>query len=569
MSDNSLSLPVGFSSADGKRLTFRAYLVLILLCIGFFTPGLASIPPVDRDESLFAQASKQMIESSNYVDIRIQNEHRYKKPIGIYWLQAASVRLLNAGHLNEIWAYRIPSTISAVVAVGMTAAIGSLLFGPMIGFLAALMMGGCFILNVEARQAKTDATLLASIMVAQYGLARAYLKQVSGWQVPLAFWTALGVGILIKGPIILLVVGGTLLWLRLSEKNLSWSRSLRPGFGIPYALLLTMPWLVAIGIASHGQFFKQSAGHDMLGKIANGEFRGMIPPGVHFLAFIGVFFPFSLFALLAMPDAWALRHNRSVRFCLGWIIPAWIVFEISLTKLPHYVMPMYPAIAILAAKVFLDGFPALAERRWRWLPPLIISLWLAIGTGASLILVLGPYLATHHFNIWQLAAGMFFIAMQSFVLFLVFQRKASSVIYLALGIMLFSASAFGVTIPSLPHIWLSKQVVQIADDANSCSSQLEIVSATYNEPSMIFLGGTNTQFVPTGDQAALELWLNPCRIAVIDEEHLPSFMAAFPNKKYQPTLVGQVAGYNAGRGRPISMTLYKLPPIQKLSRITR
>ena len=69
----------------------RPWLVLGIFCLLLYLPGLVSLPPTDRDESRFAQASKQMIESGNYVDIRFQDEPRYKKPIGIYWLQAQSV----------------------------------------------------------------------------------------------------------------------------------------------------------------------------------------------------------------------------------------------------------------------------------------------------------------------------------------------------------------------------------------------------------------------------------------------------------------------------------------------
>jgi 4-amino-4-deoxy-L-arabinose transferase-like glycosyltransferase len=214
-------IPGSFFSRDGKRLSFVAYAFLVLLCIGFFTPGIVTMPPTDRDESSFAQASKQMIESGNYTDIRLQKEPRYKKPIGIYWLQSAAVRLLNPQHLNEIWAYRVPSFIGATVAVLMTAALGALLFNPATGLLAAIMLAGCVLLNVEARLAKTDAALLGCIMVSMYALARAYLGQTSKWLVPLAFWTALAFGVLIKGPIILLPIFGVLLWMQTSNKNIA------------------------------------------------------------------------------------------------------------------------------------------------------------------------------------------------------------------------------------------------------------------------------------------------------------------------------------------------------------
>src|ERR1700736_6241821 len=66
----------------------RAGAMLVLVALLNFLPGFFDIPPIDRDEARFAQATKQMIENRDYVDIRFQNEGRYKKPSGIYWLQA-------------------------------------------------------------------------------------------------------------------------------------------------------------------------------------------------------------------------------------------------------------------------------------------------------------------------------------------------------------------------------------------------------------------------------------------------------------------------------------------------
>src|SRR5882757_6543136 len=82
----------------GALLTFatashaRALAFLLGMSLIAFLPGFFNIPPVDRDEARFAQATKQMIESREYIDIRFQDEVRYKKPVGIYWLQAAVVK---------------------------------------------------------------------------------------------------------------------------------------------------------------------------------------------------------------------------------------------------------------------------------------------------------------------------------------------------------------------------------------------------------------------------------------------------------------------------------------------
>src|SRR5579885_1070333 len=106
-----------FASASHRR----AAAWLVMVCLLTFLPGFWSIPPVDRDEARFAQATKQMIESGDYVDIRFQDESRYKKPIGIYWLQAAVVEMAAAagvpGATTNIGFYRIPSLIGAIGAV--------------------------------------------------------------------------------------------------------------------------------------------------------------------------------------------------------------------------------------------------------------------------------------------------------------------------------------------------------------------------------------------------------------------------------------------------------------------
>ncbi len=106
----------------------RPYALLVFLCLLLYTPGLARIPALDRDEARFAQASRQMLESGDYIRIRFQNEARNKKPVLIYWLQAASVELFSTPESTAIWPYRLPSVLGAALAVLLTFAFGSRLF---------------------------------------------------------------------------------------------------------------------------------------------------------------------------------------------------------------------------------------------------------------------------------------------------------------------------------------------------------------------------------------------------------------------------------------------------------
>ena len=125
-------------------------------------------------------------------------------------------------------------------------------------------------------------------------------------------------------------------------------------------------------------FFADSIGHDILGKVAEGQESHGAPPGYYLVLFAVTFFPAAALAALAAPRAWALRREPWVRFLLAWIVPAWIIFELVPTKLPHYVLPLYPAIAILIAEAIDSG--KLSRNRWLvlgtvgwFLIPLILS----------------------------------------------------------------------------------------------------------------------------------------------------------------------------------------------------
>jgi len=555
-----------FFTPDGDRLNGRTYLLLILLCMVFFLPGLATLPPTDRDESLFAQTSKQMIETGNYIDIHYKDQLRYKKPVGIYWLQALSVKLLSPHHIDAIWAYRVPSIIGATVAVLMTASLGTLLFGPMTGLLAAIMMAGCLILNIEARLAKTDAALLGSVMVAQYALARAYMGYRSakiGYGIFFAFWTAIAVGILLKGPIILLMVASTLVWLRLSEKNLKWFMALKPLAGIPYALLLVAPWFAAIAMHHEGGVFAQSAEHDLFGKIWQSRDRSFMPAGVYLLAFPFSFFPFSLWAILSIPDSWKKRREPGVRFCLGWIIPSWVVFELAFTKLPHYIMPLYPAIAMLAAKALLDDYPSLkANKRLRWLPPVTAGLWLLAGTILLICAVGLPYIMDQTWNRGVIATAFLMLIALGVSLMIFTKQLENSVIVMTAASLVFVTNLFVGVLPYLQHMWVSREIVHTAESIKPCPGPVQLAS-TYNEPSLVFLAGTQTFLDNDGRVLAHALQDNPCRIGVINARTEPRFLAVFASSSIKPTAVANVDGLDAGRNLKDRLTLYLLPTPNK------
>ena len=371
-------------------------LLLIILCLALFLPGLAGLPPLDRDEARYAQASKQMLETGEAIDIRFQDRPRYKKPAGAYWLQAgANLAMGGPGH-KQIWVYRLPSVLAAIVAVLLTAAIGGLLFDRRTGLIGGVFLAGSVLMVAEAHQAKTDALLLASILGAVWALA--HLHRAAGlsdlWRAPepppkvviWLFWAALGAGILIKGPLAPLVIGVTVLALGLVERRWAWLRPLLYGPAMVLAAVIALPWYVAISVVSDGAFLAQAVGRDLVPKLTGGVESHGAWPG-YYLALTAVMaWPAMLFlwpAVTGLRQAWAAP---SVRFLVAWAVPSFIIFELVPTKLPHYVLPVYPALMLLAAAAVSGASEPLANRlAGRWAKAVAV-IWALI---AAILGVLG------------------------------------------------------------------------------------------------------------------------------------------------------------------------------------
>ncbi|MEI6986785.1 MAG: glycosyltransferase family 39 protein [Rhodospirillaceae bacterium] len=550
--------PVISTTSVTEHLRLWQLGALVALCLIMFLPGFFTLPPVDRDEARFAQASRQMVESGDYVSIRFQDVARLKKPIGIYWLQAASARLFATPGQAEIWPYRVPSLLGAIAAVLATAWAGSRLFGATTGFAAALMLAGCVVLGVEARLAKTDAVLLATIVVAQGALARIWLERrvagAAGWGMPIVFWLAIGVGILVKGPIGPMVSGLTILVLGLHERRFDWLRRLRPWLGLAVVVAIVSPWLVAITIKTGGLFFSESVGHDLMGKVAAGQEGKGLPPGY----FIGVFWltfaPYALGAALAVPWVWTNRRDPAVLFCLAWLIPVWLVFEAVPTKLPHYNLPVFPALALLIARAARDHFGRTAALPRTGLFVSAAGLAGSVALALPVAVALVPWLADRRL-VWAalpLAAVAAVTVIGAIVL--VWQRREALALALAFGgYALLAFAVFQLVLPVLEAPWLSSRIAERVAELRPCTST-RLVSADYSEPSLVFLVGTNTH-LGGGDHAADHLRNDPvCALSLVQGEAEPLFRRRLNGFAVRPLATFQ--GFNYSRGKFQSLTLY-------------
>jgi len=556
---NALAALLDFAASSHRRAA--AFLVVVSLL--FYLPGFFQIPPVDRDEAYFAQATKQMIETGDYIDIRYQDDVRYRKPIGIYWLQAAVVNLAEALGLHAarttIWLYRVPSLFGAIGAVLATYWCALAFVTRRGALLAALMMAGCILLNVEARLATTDAVLLLTVVVAVGVLARAYLPRREGdgavagrlnWSLAAVFWTALAAGILDKGPLILMVVGLAALTVSIVGRSARWLKALRPLPGTIWLFLLVLPWLIAIYLRTGSAFFVDSMGHDMLAKVSSAQETHGAPPGFYVLMFFVTFFPVSVLALGAAPAVWMARREPAAYFLLAWLVPAWIVFELVPTKLPHYVLPLYPAIAILVAGV-IEG-KVLSRRPW--LTRLTIW-WFIVPILFSVVAIAGTIMLDRDLRLaaWPFLAAAIVCGLFAWRLYDVDGVEQSFMRIIAAA-LLGGAGIGGVILPSLAPAFPSVALARVMKNS-ACPFPIA-ASSGYEEPSLIFLTGTATRFTdPAG--AADFLLRGGCRFAFIEARQERSFALRAEALGLRYKAGPRIEGYNILNGQRIAVAVFR------------
>jgi 4-amino-4-deoxy-L-arabinose transferase-like glycosyltransferase len=539
----------------------RALSILAVLALLSFLPGFFQIPPVDRDEARFAQATKQMIETGDYVDIRFQEETRYKKPVGIYWLQAAVVQAAEAVGVREarttIGLYRIPSLLGALGAVLATYWAAIAFVSRRAALMAGAMMATSILLGVEARLAKTDAMLLLTCVTALGAMARAYLAEQGDRPSslpPLAiaaiFWAAIAAGIMIKGPMILMFVGFAAVALAVMDRSARWMLRLKPLIGVPFALAIVTPWLAAIMIRSGGTFFTESLGGDMVAKVTGGQETHGLPPGFYTLTFWLTFLPGALLAGLAAPAVWRARSEPGCKLLLAWIVPAWIVFELVPTKLPHYVLPLYPAFAILIAGV--------VDSR-----SLSRNLWLARGTvwWFVLMMMLAVLLITLQIVVgrqfgpwtWIFAAAAVIFSLFAWLLYASDGAEASLMRAAAASLML-SVAAYAATFPGLRQLFPSVGLANYIHSAG-CADPAA-VTAGFHEPSLVFLVGTNITH-GQGSTAADFLLGGPCRFAFVESRQQGAFAQRAEAIGLRYTPGPHVEGYNMNAGQTVNIATYR------------
>jgi 4-amino-4-deoxy-L-arabinose transferase-like glycosyltransferase len=399
--------------------------------------------------------------------------------------------------------------------------------------------------------------LLLTTVAAMGAMARAYLGErrpvpsgIGGWAMPAMFWTALAAGVLLKGPLIAMFVGLTILALAVTDRSVRWLAALRPIPGVIWLCVLVLPWFLAIMSKAGSTFFAESVGHDLMGKVISVQEAHGAPPGFYFVLFWVTFWPGATLAGMAVPSIWAVRREKGAKFLLAWIVPAWIVLELVITKLPHYVLPLYPAIAILLAGV-VDS-QILARQRW-----LVrgIGWWFVLpvllGTGTIVLVVV--FQRQLGLLAWPFAAAAMIFGLWAWRLYAADGAEHSLLRAMAASILV-AIGTYAFIMPSMTAAFPSPSLVRIVRDSE-CKNPL-VAAAGYEEPSLVFLAGTDTKLVD-GTDAAEFLRGGSCRFALIEARHERAFLrrAEAIGLRYSPP--ERFEGFNYSIGRAASIAVYR------------
>ena len=541
-------LPTADQPNPTRRLVF---LLLAVVTVYLFAATRTSL--WDRDEPRFARAAYEMVESGNYLYPTFNGELRPDKPIMIYWLMTVPVRVFAFLGPNAL-PVRFVAAFGTAFSCLFTFLIAKRLYNERTALWAAGILASNLLVFMIGTAATADSVLLPAMIAALWLFYRALDLGRFTILSTLGLGAALGFALLAKGPVGLLPVLVILVVL-LMRKRATATRFCRFFGPTLIAVLigvgLFLAWAIPANNATHGAFYHEGIGKHVIGRSTNameshgGNFFLYLP--YYFIVPIFTFFPWSLHMPAAIATAVGGRlGGRTAReLVLGWVLPIIVLMTFVATKLPHYVILAFPALAILTAAFITarrDDRLSLWDRKllrggiWFYgVPNVIIAAGLiaapfilgsswpgkVAGIVAAVILIVGGLLI----NKYQLKEDT--------------DRSTPAMIKTF-------AAAFAVILlfvmPAIDQTKLSYQIAQIVRDGTSPDTATGYCD--FREPSLNFYIGRHMQTV---DQADVAAWfsLHQQAVLVIPQELYDQLNP----KPTNVSVLGQANGFNYANGQ--------------------
>ncbi len=552
-------------------LHIRDMVILTLLVLAMALPGLSSLPVIDRDEARYAQASVQMLESGDYINIRFQDQARNKKPAGAYWAQALSVKAFSDVEKRQIWAHRIPSVLGALLAVLATYWGGRRLLGREAALYGSAMLAVSFIFVFEAHIAKTDALLLgfATLTLAALASLRNGGDRKTAIKAALLFWFGLGMAVMIKGPILPFLLGLCFLGLLVWERKAKWLKPLIYWPGPVLFLVIVLPWAVLIWRATDGAFFTDAIGNDLAPKLQGVQESHPGPPGYYAATIWLAFWPACLFLLPGLVFAMRSVTNKAgfdspvakaVRFLLCWAVPFFIVLEFIPTKLPHYTLLTFPALALLSGAALATLVKVNEFVISRRIGAVFFSV-LTIGLVAALLMAEAYF---GNFPGWSFLVLYLGIILGLFASWSLWHGRA---IYAFAGAVTTAAMlnffTYQFTLPSLKPLQISARIKQALADNNIQTplSDITLISTQFTEPSLVYRLGTGILLGKPDER--LDVKLKPGDIVLLDrhrqdtEEYQQKLVEKLAITDLCLTSLQTIKGFNYAKGDAVKLDILR------------
>ncbi len=351
--------------------------LLFAAAIFFINLGADGIYAAQEGRS--AIIARQMLRSGDWMNMHFPGGIDNEKPIAYYWICAAFGSLFHLDGNPDIiaveWAVRLPSALAALLTVLGAALLAGRIYGVRTACISVVVLSSMATFANLARLAHIDMTFAGAFTWSMVFLYFGYFQQwQANWRIYL-FYLLLGLSVLFKGPLALLLAGlvvlGMLLWSR--RWKMIWE--LRPCRGALLFLAVTAPWYIQENIRTEGAFFREFLLDQNIRRFTgigstyrNGE---RMPWLYYFPKLLAGALPWSLVSVLALigyrKNLWKLRFRPDTVFLAMWVITGFLFFTLSALKRGDYLLPLYPALAILTARAidrFCSNPPAL-HRRWQ------------------------------------------------------------------------------------------------------------------------------------------------------------------------------------------------------------
>ena len=538
-----------------KLVNTKIFLV-VLISLLIFIQGIFLLPALDRDESRFAASTKNMIESKDFIDIRLENVPRYKKPIGIYWAQALSTIALGKTPYNEIWTYRIPSLLGIILSIILIFFVTKKLFREKTAFLSIIFLLCSLLLISEIHQAKTDGFLYLYINICNF-ISLIKIDQFNQKKkdkdklLTLLFWMSLGIGTIIKGPIILIFVGLPLLTYALITKNFLLIKSFHSFGGYSIFFLITLPWFIIITIQSDGLFWYESVINDLLRKVSKGQESHGFPPGYYLILLFIFFWPGSSFLFSWAIDIYKNRKtifvlDHKVLFLFCWLFPSFILYELIPTKLPHYVLPCYTPLGILVSIFLLKKQKSSNFFNFKtFLSTLIFPL-----TYISLFLI-----SIYKYSSLTSEVYVAVVFLLLILLMLLLQIRRKNLKSFVVAAVIFQVTVYfsilHILNPHLNMFWISKNIETIINEEKNIEN---VYHSGFNEPSLVFYVGH--QAMRISPELMVEKYNNNAKnIFVLTQKNMSKFLQL--NDDREINMIRSFTGFNYSQGRYMKFFIFK------------